>query len=333
MKRYLGFILGIICSGVLLYLALRGVDLAAIWRYMRGADLKWMASIVISTLVADVVRAVRWRHLLEPVKRVSLASLFRSVMIGEAGNQILPLRLGEALRAYSLKRNEALSFTTVLTTLVVERILDVIGVLMFLGVCLAVLPVPHDLDPRVNLAVRVLSAAVGFLVVCGGFVLFKRRLVTSWLDRLLLRLPAGPARRITPFVQRLLAGLRSLGSGRQIGILLADTVLLWICFGCAFAFGIQSLGLAAGNNLGLLAPAILVLVCVALFTMMPAAIGFVGTYQAGCIVALAVFGIAKDQALGFSVIVHSMQFMTAVAVGSLYFAAGVGSIAELRRLS
>ena len=49
---------------------------------------------------------------------------------------------------------------------------------------------------------------------------------SSWLDGLLLKLPAGPARRITPFVQRLLDGLRSLGSGRQIGILLADTVLL-----------------------------------------------------------------------------------------------------------
>jgi uncharacterized protein (TIRG00374 family) len=332
MKRSLGIIFGIVCSGVFLYLALRGVDLAVTWRYMRGADFKWVASIVASTLIADVVRAVRWRHLLKPVKHVSLASLFRSVMIGEAGNQVLPLRLGEALRAYSLKRNEAISFTTVLTTQVVERILDVIGVLMFLGVCLAVLPVPDDLDPRVNLAVRVLSAGVGILVVCGGFVLFKRRLATSWLDRLLLKLPAGPGRKITPLVQKLLAGLRSLGSGRQIGILLADTILLWICFGGAFAFGLQSLGLAGDSGLALLAPAILVLVCVALFTMMPAAIGSVGTYQAGCIVALAVFGIAKDQALGFSVIVYSTQFVTAVTVGFLYFAAGVGSIAELRRL-
>ena len=63
--------------------------------------------------------------------------------------------------------------------------------------------------------------------------------------------------------------------------------------------------------------------------MIPAAVGMLGTFQAGCIVALAVFGIPKEQALGFSIVVHSIQLITSVVIGMPFMVSSFGGISEL----
>lgn len=324
-----GLLLGAVSTAVLVYLALRGVDLQEIWHHVQGADPRWIIAIAGSSILADTVRAIRWGTLLGSVKNIPLAVRFRSVMIGSAGNHILPLRLGEVLRVDSLAKKSELPFTTVLTTLVVERLFDVVGILLILAYCLTALPAARELSPAIMTAIRILAFGTTLLIIAVLISLLWRQRVLGWLDRFLVWLGSGKLARVVPQTHALLDGLRSLGSARQILTLLAQTMLLWFCFGLSFAFGLKSLGLDGASVVELMQATALILVFVSIFTMIPAAVGMLGTFQAGCIVALAVFGIPKDQALGFSIVVHSVQLVISVAVGLPFLISSFGRISDL----
>ena len=107
------------------------------------------------------------------------------------------------------------------------------------------------------------------------------------------------------------------------------TIVMWSIFGLSFAFGLLSLGLAGGGGGELIASAALIVVFDSVFTMIPAAIGLLGTFQAGCIVALAAFDVSKSHALGFSVVVHVVQFATYVLVGLPFILSSYGGIRGL----
>ena len=324
-----GLLLGGVSTAILAYFALRGVDVQEIWQHVKGADPRWTIAIAASSVLADLVRALRWGSLLGSVQGISLGNRFRSVMIGSAGNHILPLRLGEVLRVDSLARKRGLPFTTVFTTLVVERVFDVVGILLILAYCLALLPAARELSPAIMTAIRILAAGTILLIIAVVFSLLWRQRVVGWLDRLLVWMASGRLARVVPQTHALLNGLRSLGSGRQILAVFAQTMLLWFCFGLSFACGLKSLGLDSGSPEELIQATALILVFVSIFTMVPAAVGMVGTFQVGCIVALAVFGIPKDQALGFSIVVHSVQLVTSVIIGVPFLISSFGGISDL----
>ena len=117
-KAWLGFII----SAIFLYLAFRHSDWLEIWGYIRQVDYGVLLAAMPVFLLHLLARAWRWRFLLLPAGRPAYSSLFGSMMIGFMANNLLPLRLGEFIRAYVLGRRENLGFSLVLATLVVERI-------------------------------------------------------------------------------------------------------------------------------------------------------------------------------------------------------------------
>ena len=125
-------------GGVLLYFAMRGVDLSTFGDALRNAKYIWTAPLIAIILLSHLLRAWRWQMLLEALpdqqrrgelNRVSLKNSFLSVMIGYLVNFLAP-RLGEVVRAGNLAKQENLRFSGVLGTVVVERILDVLVLLL-----------------------------------------------------------------------------------------------------------------------------------------------------------------------------------------------------------
>ncbi|AEN73140.1 hypothetical protein Rhom172_1213 [Rhodothermus marinus SG0.5JP17-172] len=130
--RTLLFRLGSFALGLgLLYLALRGADLRVIWEDLKQADYRWLAPLVLLTLLSHVIRAWRWRLLLEALpdangrRRLTVARAFQALMIGYMVNYAAP-RLGELARAASLSRITGLRLSSVLGTVVAERLLDLL---------------------------------------------------------------------------------------------------------------------------------------------------------------------------------------------------------------
>src|SRR5688572_21745484 len=130
-KRWLVLALGFAISGVFIYLALRGLNLQAVWQDIQSAQYGWLIPGVGVYFIAVWARTWRWHYLLRPIKRIPLRSLFPVVVIGYMGNNVYPFRAGEVIRAYVLKRNHDVSISASLATIIVERIFDGLVMLIF----------------------------------------------------------------------------------------------------------------------------------------------------------------------------------------------------------
>ena len=143
LKRW-QFWLGLAVSAVFLLWALQGLDLQQVAQYLKRGNYLWLIPSVGVYFLAVLVRTWRWDYLLRPLKRIPVKRLFPVVVIGYMGNNIFPFRVGELLRAYVLKRNEQVSISSSLATIVVERIFDGLTMLLFVFVALPTLPTLPD---------------------------------------------------------------------------------------------------------------------------------------------------------------------------------------------
>ncbi|MCL5961132.1 MAG: flippase-like domain-containing protein, partial [Chloroflexi bacterium] len=123
MKRW-KFWLGLAVSCVFLYLAFRGQDFGQIGRAIRKANYVYVLPALAAYFAGIWIRAMRWRYLLSPVADRPARRLFPVVVIGYMANDILPVRMGELVRAYVLGEREQISKSATLATILVERIFD-----------------------------------------------------------------------------------------------------------------------------------------------------------------------------------------------------------------
>src|SRR5204863_7424459 len=94
---------------------------------------EWLA-LSLATMFANlVIRAWRWQYLLEPLGHTTFANAFRATAVGYAASSILPARAGELIRPYFLARQEHMSETGAFATIVLERLLDILTVLVLLA--------------------------------------------------------------------------------------------------------------------------------------------------------------------------------------------------------
>jgi hypothetical protein len=131
--------LGLAISGIAIVILIRSVDLGAALGVLAGADPAWVVVMIIATLLDVGARAARWRALLAPIKVVRYLRVLGYTYIGYLANSVLPARLGELVRSHALGENENVSRTTVLGTVVVERIVDTAFVVALAAVAVLVL--------------------------------------------------------------------------------------------------------------------------------------------------------------------------------------------------
>ncbi len=121
---------------ILLALFLRNANLRGVWAEVTRARMDLVLLAVALTALTYILRAVRWQYLLSPIGRVGLANALRMTVIGFAASAVLPARAGEVLRPWLLARKEGLSATAAFATIILERVLDTVMVLLLFGLFL-----------------------------------------------------------------------------------------------------------------------------------------------------------------------------------------------------
>lgn len=275
------------------------------------------------------LRAWRWRVIAGPLDRVPLARMFHLTNLGYMANNVLPMRLGEVLRAGALSARSRVALPGALATVVLERALDLIGAL---AVLLSMLALQHRLPPPAGgapEAVRVLARFEGLAPVlalgAGGALALLLALVvwrSDWLaaaERLLGRLlPARAARRLRRTADTFAAGLEILRSPGEALLLLGQTALIYGCYLGSLACMLGAYGLSAVLPPGPGAPLaalLLLLVFVSLGYMIPAAPGAFGTAQYFTALALRLLGAGPEQALGFALGNHLITWLVLTLLG------------------
>ena len=318
MRRW-QFWIGLAVSAIFLWLALRGLRLDDLWEALRGARYAWLIPGIAAYFVGVWARAWRWHFLLRPLKHIPLRTTFPVVAIGYMGNNIYPARAGEVLRAYVLRRREAVPMSASLATIVVERAFDGIVMLGFVFLNLPELArVTADSGLVGDIRTLAVLGAVGFLLAVLAFLLMavfqpQAERIVVWLTQHLL-----PRRwRVQALGQavRFLSGLASLRSGRDTLMVLGTSVVIWLFETLkywlvmhAFPFEISFFALMLMNGI------------VNLATTIPSAPGYLGTFDAPGIAVLVAFGVERATAAGYTLVLHAALWLPITVLGAYYMA-------------
>lgn len=306
--------LGLAISGISLYFALRGIQWSAVWEALAGARYVYLIPNAALIMFTMWLRAVRWKLMIEPLKKgVALDSLFASTMIGFMVNNILPLRLGELARPFSLSKKEDLSRSAVFATIVVERVFDALSLFFISGILVAFAPFIVEDDP---LLVQTLYALLVLHVVALSFLVLLR-VKTEWALEIVRRvtsfLPVRFQEKIVEVTHKFASGLGVFKDWRGLAAIVGWSLVIWVLVGFSNWF----IFLAFGIDVPWFAPYV-VLAFVVLGVSVPAAPGAVGTFQLATIQALLLFGIDRSVGLSFSLVLHIGNWLPVTLVGLYY---------------
>jgi len=302
-------IIGIIFSGFFLALAIRNVSFSQLLKAMADANYLFLIPAFLLTLLVYWLRAVRWRYLLIPIKPIRNNQLFIITMIGFMVNNVLPVRVGELVRAYLLGKQENLSKSLSLATVVVERLLDSFAILSLSLPILFIFSFPGWIK-RVGIIFLIFYA----LIICFLFLLHYFSVpIIRILEKLIHPISVGFSNRIEHILESFCQGLNLFKFRKQIFWVFFYSYSIWL--GASL---IVLLVLYAFHfNFPFYAP-FLILAFIALGAAIPSSPGFVGTLQFFCVTGLALFGIPESEALGFSIAYHASQYIPITSIG-LFF--------------
>jgi uncharacterized protein (TIRG00374 family) len=320
--------LGILLSAVFGLVTLSQVDLHHLVAALRSAHYPLLVLATVLQVSTLFVRAWRWQYLLEPIQPMRMLPLLSATAVGFLANMVLPAHAGEVVRAYVLSRRENISAMTVLTTIVVERVMDTVTVLaMFLAVLvfanhrLELIPVPAHLR---TVGYVCLLVGVG-LVSSLWFFRSKMARVLQRLSGGLVLLPQKWQHHLSATWTSFVLGLQVFRKGRHVIAMLVLSFLLW----SMVAFSNVCVFYAFGLRLPLIA-AFLVLGMQILGVAIPAAPGFIGTYHAAVVAGLAIFEVATDLALSMAIVMHATFFFPFLLVGLIFLWRESLSLRDLR---
>jgi uncharacterized protein (TIRG00374 family) len=177
----------------LLYFFFRSMDFREVWRALRSADPLLLAGVVAASVVTYVLRSWRWGELLAPLARVPFGDLFSATVVGFMAGLAIP-RAGEILRPYLVARRHPVSTAAGVATIILERLFDLVTVLLLFGAYLFVLPPPASQAQGSTMGVVKMAGAataLGSLVVLGLLFAFHARAdqALALCDRLLRVFP------------------------------------------------------------------------------------------------------------------------------------------------
>ena len=306
------FSVGLAISGLCLYLVFRNTDLGALRESLVAVHYSYLFISLIFIFLFTFFRALRWKFILDPLKKISTRNLFEVVMIGNLANNILPARIGEVVRAVVLGKTEGISKIASLATIVMERILDVITLVIILIIASRYLPLGGSKN---NIIIIAATASVCFLSLF--LILLKYR--QEWLFKTSKKFlePISPkiALHAQKSLHNFLEGLQVLKQGKHLIAISFLSGIIGLVLGAIYYF------VAIGFDIKLSLPGLLFLLSViCLGIMIPSSPGFIGTFHYFCIQALFLLGVKdKNLALSYAIVVHLIQYIPESLLGLLFF--------------
>ena len=290
------------------YIALSGINLNEVWHALRTSDYLWLIPALIAFGLGDVARGLRWRSLFAPGRRPPRGSVVNATMIGYFYNSILPARAGEAARVLVLNQRSATPAIEIIGTVVIERLYDVIAILVIFFAAEHWLP--H---------VSWFGAAALAAIVLAGLIVAAVVVLAVYGDRplrLLLR-PLGrfslfSGERLERTIDELNHGLSGLRHGTVALEAFLWTIAAWMLSAlCAYLVSVAfhlHLPFACG---------VLVAVAIGLSMILPSPPGAIGVFEGAALIALKAYGVPHSQALPYALVLHAVNFIPFIVVGAL----------------
>ena len=330
MSRSGQFWIGIGISIALLVLFFVTVDLGRLLDALAGANYLYVAPAVGLYLVSLLFRTIRWQWLLRHLRAAGLVRLYPVVVIGYMANNLLPMRLGELVRSYYVGEREGISKTSALVTIVIERLLDAIILLLFIFTIALFVPliaVAEAFGERSSIPwpLLVVGASVPFVATFGSLLLvaFAPSKATTVARAVISPLPSGPRLRIERLFDLFLHGLKPLSSPGTILAIFLLSVPIWLFeaglfFLIGFSFGLHEVY----DNLGQMAVALVLVTAITnIGSSVPAAPGGLGLFELVAretLVLLPLAAVDRATAGGYVAVVHASLLLPPIIMGQVF---------------
>lgn len=309
---------GVAVSLVLLWWVFRGEDLGEIAGQVAEAELAFLVLAGAVNVSGGLFRAIRWRLLLSALGHdVPLAARWKALNIGFAVTNLAYGRLGEVARPFALSKMAPVTTSAGLGTIALERVLDLVALTALLLLTLLAPAFPSD----ATVLGQPISVAVTGVVGLGAAALASAVLLAVWPSGvrtlavpIISLFPARVADPLASAFDDFLAGLGLLRSPGAVLRAMAWSLVVWVWMAGSFWAAFEAFGLELGFTAALFTQCV-----VAVFVAIPAAPGFIGTLQAGVLVAVSgVFGLPDTEVLSMSLGYHFAGYIPVTALGVYY---------------
>lgn len=308
--------IGLLLGGIFITVILRNVNLSEVKTLLLDINTLVLLPLLVVWALTVLIRVIRWRYMFPPAIKPRKRFVFDAFCLGAFFNNVLPGRLGDFFRAAIIgKHNAEIGFTSAFATIVLEKVIDLFVVIMFFFVVFLWVDLPDWIKNY---------GAIGSAVSI--FALLVLVYLNSLINRILTRLSNISA---NAFFQKLFAvflslsekfstGLASLKSKKSFLDLIVLSLPIWLLECVIVYLGFQAFNL----SLPFIA-AVFTTVLLVVGTMLPAAPGFIGTYQFFVVTALTQFSVPESQSFALAIFLNLFIICSTSIVGILaYFLEG-----------
>ena len=315
MKRAFFLIFGVLVSVGCFAASLKGTSTAELRQAVAGANYLTLPVLLLLLFGFYWLKTIRWKWLLAPVAQLTTSQLFPPMLIGFAANNLLPAHLGEFVRVFVVRHRYGIPASTVLSTVVLERIFDVLAILALFGAGLAW---SGDLPDNYRQSALVLGG-LAFCVVISVVVYL---IWTEWFLQLLGRvcswapfLPDAVTQKIVGMLRTGADGLAVLRSGRMVLAITVSSLVQWLMNGMMAWVALKAFGIPVTLATGMIVTGV-----TALGVTIPSTPGYFGVIQMCFQVSMNAQAVVPDpsQVLGASLYYHISMYIPVTALG-LFF--------------
>jgi uncharacterized protein (TIRG00374 family) len=303
--------LGLGLAALFAWMLVRQVQPDELRHAFAGVEREWVVAALLSFIVGYACRIQRWRLMLK-VARPDLrwTDCIGPFLSSFAMNNVLPFRAGDVLRAFAFNRQLGVTSGIVLATLFVERLLDLLMVLVLFGAALAIFGLHASQLAGIGGATLILAGAMIAMVLL--FPGLFSPLVQS-ISRLVGRMAPSLGMRLQKETEKLMTMLAEMSKGGNMLRLLAWSILAWLAEGGVFGFaalGILSITVPSASWLALPIGT--------LATLIPSTPGYVGTFDYFTVHAMTALGNEHGAAIAYALLVHALLWLPPTILGGLY---------------
>ena len=283
------------------------------WLAMRNANVYFVLAAIIVYYFSFPIRTFRWRMLLENVgytkengiQLPNFWKLLEILYVSWFANVIVPAKLGDVYRAYLLRREAGLPASRTFGTILAERLLDLI-ILLLLFIPSVIISLHENLPPQLVLGLKITM----LLVIVGIIGLFMLRMFPTQIGMVV-------PKRFRGYYYQFQEG--TLGSFKRIPSLTGLTVGVWACEALRFFFIALALNLIPGNLTHVLSASLFIALGEALLTVIPFTGGGIGLVEGGMLAMISLFTPNTSLALAAIVIDRAISLFSILVIGFFVF--------------
>jgi len=303
------YYLGAVVSFALFYLAVKDIDLDKFLYYFSFENIDILFYVLFVNLVLRIIISLRWNKLVDIIPENNFLTTFNFTNIGYFANNFLPARLGDIIKSYLLAKKRNYSKTQVLTSVIIERIFDLMGLSFLFIIAVLRYDIPENILKGGYIFIGVLIILTATLLL----MLNKSEYLDSKLEHLNKYKVINTIRQKN---QSVFFYIRNYLNIKDLAYLTLTTSLIWFLYVFAGFIIIERLNGSLSWDASMLS-----LIFLGVSFILPSTPGNVGVHQFACVLAFAILGMDKTQAVAFSFYYQIPVIVISVILGffSIYY--------------